>query len=140
MREGAVGTGPFRVVRFEPGIQLELEHNPSYWRKGFPACDRLSIHFRLTPDKILSEFRAGRFSLASDLYPADVEALRRDVTLAAGYREKPCLSTYLMALNVHRGPLLSLDPSAVFLEHRVIRFWLNPQLCRRTQKVRQFRE
>src|SRR6185503_20360165 len=31
---GCVGTGPFRVVRFEPGRRLELERNPQYWREG----------------------------------------------------------------------------------------------------------
>ncbi|MEO8217945.1 MAG: BREX system ATP-binding domain-containing protein, partial [Acidobacteriota bacterium] len=30
--EGCVGTGPFRVVRFEPGRRLEVERNPLYWR------------------------------------------------------------------------------------------------------------
>ncbi len=33
-REGCVGTGPFRVVRFEPGRRLELEANSDYWRQG----------------------------------------------------------------------------------------------------------
>jgi ABC-type transport system substrate-binding protein len=93
------------VARFEPGVQLDLERNPMYWRKGFPRCDRLSFSFAMTPDRILSEFKAGRFSLAADLYPGDVESLRRDSALAAGYREKPRLSTYLLSMNTHRAPL-----------------------------------
>jgi ABC-type oligopeptide transport system substrate-binding subunit len=43
--------------------------------------------------------------LASDLFPADVEALRRDSEFAASYRETPRLSTYYAAFNIHRGPL-----------------------------------
>ena len=39
-REGAVGTGPFRVVSFEPGRRLELERNPHYWRPGLPRQRR----------------------------------------------------------------------------------------------------
>ena len=103
--EGAVGTGPFRVARFEPGVQLELERNPSYWRHGFPRADRLVFTYSLAPEKILSEFRAGRFSLASDLYPADVEAMRLDPEYAAGYRETPRLSSYFAGFNINRGPL-----------------------------------
>ena len=34
--DGCVGTGPFRLVRFEPNRRIELERNPLYWRKGFP--------------------------------------------------------------------------------------------------------
>ena len=105
LRDGAIGTGPFRVVRFEPGTVLELERNPAYWRKGFPKCDHLVFHFGMAPVNILSEFRAGRVSLAADLYPEDVEALRRDATHAAGYMERPRLSVYFVAFNVHRGPL-----------------------------------
>jgi ABC-type transport system substrate-binding protein len=105
LEEGAVGTGPYRVARFEPGVQLELERHSSHWRKGYPKADRLVYSFGLAPDKILSEFRAGRFSIASDLYPADVEAMRLDPQFAAGYREMPRLSSYFAAFNIHSGPL-----------------------------------
>jgi ABC-type transport system substrate-binding protein len=30
---GCAGTGPFRVVRFDPARRVELEANPLYWRK-----------------------------------------------------------------------------------------------------------
>src|SRR5258707_9831109 len=35
-QEGSVGTGPFRVEKFEPGVGLELERNRAYWRTGYP--------------------------------------------------------------------------------------------------------
>ncbi|MFQ5669987.1 MAG: ABC transporter substrate-binding protein [Acidobacteriota bacterium] len=104
-QEGAVGTGPYRVLRFEPGRRLELERNPVYWRQGYPRNQKLEFHFQVAPDEILSGFRGGRFSLATDLLPADVEELRRDAGFAAGYREAPSLSTYFALLNIHRGPL-----------------------------------
>ena len=103
-REGCVGTGPFRVVKFEPGRIIELEANKSYWRKGYPKSDGLVYELGIRPDEILAGFRAGRFALASDLFPADVEALRRDPDFAAGYRETPRLSTYYAAFNINRGP------------------------------------
>jgi ABC-type transport system substrate-binding protein/predicted ATPase len=105
---GAVGTGPFRVVRFDPGVRLELERNPNYWRRGLPRAERLVFHFDVSPEETLKGFRSGRFSLASDLFPADVEALRRDPAFAAGYRETPRFSTYFAAFNTHRGPLTDL--------------------------------
>jgi ABC-type transport system substrate-binding protein len=104
-QDGSVGTGPFRVVKFHTGQRLELERNRTYWRKGYPKSEGLIFSFAVSPADILSEFRAGRFSLASDLIPADVEALRREPDFASGYRETPRLITYYAAFNTHRPPL-----------------------------------
>ena len=104
--EAVVGTGPFRVVRHVPGNRIELERHGDYWRQGYPKCERLVFSFEVSPDKILSEFRAGRFSMAADLYPADVESLRRDARYGASYREMPGLSTYFVVPNTRRGPLV----------------------------------
>jgi ABC-type transport system substrate-binding protein/serine/threonine protein kinase len=104
-QEGSVGTGPFRVVKFEPGVRVELERNRTYWRSGYPKIERLIFTFGVSPADILSEFRAGRFSLASDLLPADAEALRREPEFASGYHETPRLITYFAVFNSHRGPL-----------------------------------
>ena len=103
--EGWVGTGPFRVVAFEPGRRVELERNKSYWRKGYPRSEGLVFTCAVPPAEILSGFRAGRFSLAGDLFPADAEALRREPAFASRYRENPRLTTYFVAFNTHRGPL-----------------------------------
>jgi ABC-type transport system substrate-binding protein len=104
-REGAVGTGPFRAVAFEPGRRLELERNPSYWREGYPKSEAIVFRFAVSPEEIRADFLAGRLSVASDLLPADAEALRRDPRFAAGYRESPRLTTYFVAFNIHRAPL-----------------------------------
>lgn len=103
--ERCVGTGPFRLVKFEPGRRLELEPNKTYWRKGYPRSEGLVYNFGVSPAEILAGFRAGRYSLASDLLPADVEALRREPDFASGYRETPRLITYYAVFNVHQGPL-----------------------------------
>jgi ABC-type transport system substrate-binding protein len=103
--EGWVGTGPFRVAAFEPGRRVELERNKSYWRKGYPRSEGLVFSCAVPPAEILAGFRAGRFSLAGDLFPADAEALRRDPAFASRYRENPRLTTYFVAFNAHRGPL-----------------------------------
>ncbi|HEV8232007.1 MAG TPA: ABC transporter substrate-binding protein [Thermoanaerobaculia bacterium] len=104
-REGSIGTGPFRVAAFEPGKRLEIERNPSYWREGYPRSEAIVFRFGISPEEIRSDFLAGRLSVASDLLPADAEALRRDPRFASGYRESPRLTTYFAAFNVHRGVL-----------------------------------
>jgi ABC-type transport system substrate-binding protein len=90
-------------VSFEPGKKLELERNPAYWREGHPKNEGVVFRFGVPPEEIRSEFLAGRFSLASDLLPADVESLRQDPRFRATYRESPSLLTYFVAFNVNKG-------------------------------------
>jgi ABC-type transport system substrate-binding protein/serine/threonine protein kinase len=107
--ERAAGTGPFRLVRFEPGRRLELERNGQYWRDGFPRSDGIEFRFGVSPEEIRSEFLAGRFSISSDLLPADAEAFRHDPRFAANYRESPRLSTYFLTFNSLKGPFQDVE-------------------------------
>ncbi len=104
-QEGSVGTGPFRLVKFDPGVRCELERNKTYWRKGYPKSEGVTFSFGVAPSDILAGFKQGRFSIASDLLPTDAEALRRDPEFASNYRETPNLITYYAVLNRHRGAL-----------------------------------
>ncbi len=104
-RDRCVGTGPFRVLRFEKGTRLELERHPEYWRDALPRCERLTFYCGLKPEQVAAGFREGRYSMASDLPPADVETFRRDPELARGAVETPRLSTLFLVLNSRRGPL-----------------------------------
>ncbi len=104
-QNGCVGTGAFRVSRFEAGRKLHLEANPTYWRKGYPKSESLVFTFGLAPETIASGFRSGRFSIASDLLPEDVENLRREPDYVSCYRETPRLSTEYIAFNINRAPL-----------------------------------
>jgi ABC-type transport system substrate-binding protein len=125
--EGCVGTGPFRVVAFEAGRRLELERNRTYWCRGLPRNERLVFSFGVSPEEIHSGFRAGRFSLAGDLFPADAEALRREPDFASGYRETPRLITYFAVFNTHRGPLRDRA-----LRQRLVQAVDVPKLVRQT--------
>ncbi len=108
-REGAIGTGAFRVVGFEPGRRLELERNPNYWRAGLPRSDGMVFHFGVAPEEIRNEFLEGSLCLARDLHPADAEAFRHDPRFASGYRESPRLTTYFVVLSHKRGPLKDVE-------------------------------
>jgi ABC-type transport system substrate-binding protein len=123
--EMPVGTGPFRVVHFEPGRRLDLGRAPAYWRPGYPRCRALSFHFGVTPAEIRAGFEAGRYAIASELAPEDIEALRRDPIYASGYQETPSFGTYFIALNTRRGPLA--DPQ---LRRQIARALDRPRLAR----------
>ncbi|MEW6730755.1 MAG: ABC transporter substrate-binding protein [Acidobacteriota bacterium] len=111
-RQGCIGTGAFRITRFEPGRRLELEANPHYWRPDYPKSDGMVFTFGVTPAEQVAGFRTQRFSLAWDLFPEDVEALRHEGEFQ--YLETPRLCTYFLIFNIHRG---------VFADER-LRHWL----------------
>lgn len=104
-QQGCVGTGPFRISNFEPGVRLELTPNPHYWRAGLPRSDGLIFSFGVSATEMAGGLRHGDYHMVRDLVPADVEILRRDPAFGAGYRELPRLCTYFAAFNTRRGPL-----------------------------------
>jgi ABC-type oligopeptide transport system substrate-binding subunit len=124
--ERVSGTGPFRVVRFEPGRLLELEANPTYWRSGYPKSEGVIFNFGVAPPDILTGFQSGRFSLVSDLFPGDVDTLRHSKH-PYKYREIPQLSTYYAVFNAHKQPL-----SDEKLRHLLVRSIDVEGLIRRT--------
>ena len=79
---------PRRALRAGQAV-LTLEKNPTYWREGYPRSDGLVFRFGVSPEEIKSEFLAGRLSIASDLLPADAEALRHDPALRLGLPGEP---------------------------------------------------
>lgn len=108
--EGCCGTGPFRVIGFEPEKRLVLERHPHYWRPGYPKVDRLVFEHQESPDATAESFEAGHLTLASRLKPEKVAELRRSSSFKGHYEESPSLSTYFLALSSRRGPLA--DPLA----------------------------
>ena len=122
-----VGTGPFRFVSFQDNRRLELERHRSYWRRGFPKSEGLVFSFKVTPEETLSGLKSGRFSIATDLFPADVEGLLRKPEFAAKYQETPRLSTYYLALANHHGPLQDHE-----LRRRILNAFDTDRLVRQT--------
>ena len=53
-----MGTGPFMITDFQPGIQLTLERNPHYWQEGLPYLDAVEI-------RVISDESVRRSSLIS---------------------------------------------------------------------------
>ena len=104
-REGCVGTGPFRLVAFEPLARVELAAHPEYWRRPLPRCERLTFDLGVPPATALAELETGRVQLVGPLRPDDVERVSRAPEHAAGLREHPQFSTCFGVLNRLQGPL-----------------------------------
>ncbi|MEM1178647.1 MAG: ABC transporter substrate-binding protein [Acidobacteriota bacterium] len=95
-RDGCVGSGPFRVLAFDPGRRLDLERHPDYWRPKVPKSERLSFHFGLGGADATDAFLDGRLSLLGQLQPELIDSVRRRASFDVVQRQSPRLSTYFI--------------------------------------------
>ncbi|MGB9812357.1 MAG: ABC transporter substrate-binding protein [Thermovenabulum sp.] len=60
-----MGTGPFKLKKYEPNTEIVLEKNPNYFEPGLPKLDE--IHFRIIPDDTTAvmEFENGTLDVAT---------------------------------------------------------------------------
>ncbi len=69
--EPMIGSGPYRIVRVEPGERVVFERNRDYWARDLPVKRGLDNYDRITVDYFLSQsaqfeaFKKGVF----DIYP-----------------------------------------------------------------------
>jgi peptide/nickel transport system substrate-binding protein len=75
LNQNSVGTGPYRLVRWEQSSQIQLVANPHYWR-GKPPFDRVIL--RHIPDSAvqLLSLQRGDIDAAFNLIPEQVAILK----------------------------------------------------------------
>jgi ABC-type oligopeptide transport system substrate-binding subunit len=97
-----VGTGPYRVRRFDPGRRLELEPSPTYWRAGWPRNDGVTFLLGVDAAEAAALFRAGQCSAVIDPLPEDAAAFQQE---RVPFVDVHLLLTMALYLNVHQPPL-----------------------------------
>ena len=75
LNQNSVGTGPYRLVRWEQNSQIQLVANPNYWR-GKPPFDRVVL--RHIPDSAVQmlSLQRGDIDAAFNLIPEQVAILK----------------------------------------------------------------
>ncbi len=79
--EHAVGTGPFQIQQFTPGVGGTAVRNPSYWEQGRPYADGVSI--TSVPDRatMIAAYRTGKIDFGTqdngDLALSEKDDLKR---------------------------------------------------------------
>jgi peptide/nickel transport system substrate-binding protein len=79
--EAAIGTGPYRAVRWIPGDRLELQRNPAYYGA---APEWESVTFRPIPSDAsrLAALLSGSADVIDKVATADVAKLRQDARVS----------------------------------------------------------
>ena len=96
-----VGTGPFRLVDYAPGVAVRYAANPDYWRKP-PALDTLT--FEITPDSGVrfEKLKAGDCQMIPSPNPSDIAAIKATDGLKVLQREG--LTLAYLAFNTAEPP------------------------------------
>ncbi|WP_370328158.1 ABC transporter substrate-binding protein [Euzebya sp.] len=73
--DAIVGTGPYEMTDYQPGVSMTLESYDGYWGDA-PAIDTVRIQFFESTEQMRNALAAGEIDLAfNDLSPAEVAGL-----------------------------------------------------------------
>ena len=98
-----IGTGPFKISDFQPGVRVLLERNEDYWQEGLPYLDAVDI-------RIITDDTVRRTALitgdvdwvfAVPLQGVDELKGRDDVIVD----DVPAGAYYYLGVNLESGPL-----------------------------------
>ena len=112
--QGASGTGPFvfRPGAWQPGVQIALERNASYWSRDpagvlLPYVDR--VVFRVIRDETarIAELRSGTIDTVRDLTPAALPTVKSDPNQQLIAR--PAFNSTYLGISATASPLDKLE-------------------------------
>lgn len=106
-REGAalspIGTGPYRFVKWDRGLRLELARFEDYWGPK-PQIDRAMITWRSEPSVRLAALRVGEVDWAMALVAEDAQKAPKTVSLVVPDRY---VLNPLSDASVQKSPILA---------------------------------
>ena len=75
--KAAIGTGPYKLVKFTPGDRIEFARNDAYWG-GKPKWAKLTFRPIQAGPARVAALLAGDVDLIEDTPTADIERLKKD--------------------------------------------------------------
>jgi peptide/nickel transport system substrate-binding protein len=76
-----IGTGPFKMARWEQNRVIVLEKNPEYFKPGLPYLDRIELRVMKEGVTRVAALRAGEVDFANYVPREHVERLARDAQI-----------------------------------------------------------
>lgn len=98
-----IGTGPFMITAYQPGVGLTLARNPTYWQEGLPYLD--SIDVRIITDETVrrTALVAGDVDWTISVPAQSVEELKGNPEVVVD--EVPAGAYWYIGLNLERDIL-----------------------------------
>jgi peptide/nickel transport system substrate-binding protein len=109
--QNPIGTGPYKIVSWEPNDHFTVERNPNYWRNGIPHLDGITFKPIIQDSSRLSSLRSGTIDLMVSHDPNAIAELRNNssfqqVTDLFSNTGQPDMD--FICLNVTQDPLSDL--------------------------------
>ncbi len=105
---GIIGSGPYTLESFDPGVRAVLARDPDYWGPapagGAPPIDRIVVDFLASPAAALAAVRQGEAQMASPPPDPDLIRTAREIE-GARVQSVPSLFFEHVILNTARAPL-----------------------------------
>lgn len=70
-RENIIGTGPFILTQYTPGVGHLAVRNPEYWAKGLPYLDRVRVSIIRDLSTQFAAFQVGKLDFLSEVLYTD---------------------------------------------------------------------
>jgi oligopeptide transport system substrate-binding protein len=98
-----VGTGPFRLISWDPGVRLVLERNRHY-QPGLPYLDRIVFEEAIAMETAFLRFRNAEVDVVTRVSPADRAVLRHSRKWAPYYDASPSIDIWGLVMNCELPP------------------------------------
>jgi len=104
IRAEPLGTGPWRLVRWDEGQKLVLERNPNYWEQGIPYLDRLILLENIPSDTAFLMFQEGELETVDRLPPPDYVWIQTQAAWKPYVHDSMAMNSYGERMNVTVKP------------------------------------
>lgn len=95
-----IGTGPFVIADYQPGVGLTLERNPNYWREGLPYLDSIDVQIITDENVRRTAIVAGDVDWTIAVPAQSVEELKNNPDVVVD--EVPAGAYWYIGLNLNR--------------------------------------
>ncbi|MBO8127368.1 MAG: ABC transporter substrate-binding protein [Firmicutes bacterium] len=96
-----VGTGPFKFVKWTPGVEVIQESNPDYW-DGEPEVKRVIYRPVLEDQARLAELEAGKLDFIVNIPPDDLDRVKKLKGIKV--QEQPGMHVWYVVFNTQKEP------------------------------------
>jgi peptide/nickel transport system substrate-binding protein len=95
------GTGPFKVVDYQPKVSATMEAFKDHWG-GAPKLDKVVYRFIVEPDTQVSELQAGNVDIATNISVSQIPTIQKSANLRLESVTGPTVQ--VLRFNTANGP------------------------------------
>ena len=96
-----VGTGPYKMERYDPGVRMISQRNPNYWKEGRAHVDTVDVSVIADGSARVNALRTGTVDVINQVDPKTADLLKRQFNVLNTSSGK----FFEFIMWTHEGPL-----------------------------------